>query len=34
MLKKIKTQKKWLVVRKTGFYNLQKISGKEKIRSE
>lgn len=26
--------KKWLVVRKTGFHNLQMISGEEKIRSK
>lgn len=32
--KKKSKHKNWLVVRKTGFYNLQMISGEEKIRSK
>lgn len=33
-VKKKSKHKNWLVVRKTGFYDLQMISGEEKIRSK
>lgn len=34
MLKKSKQKNFWLVLLKTGFYNVQMIIGEEKIRSE